>query len=439
MSNTDYQVGQLVHVEPRTWAGINRPGGVARIIKIDHCQYGYVETVDVKYILGSGSDTKIDLDFIQPHEELDRTSRSRRGRDLYRASPAKASVTPRPSDHSNHMTMTTKKRRKVSPSPGRNVLASSKTPADDLPTPTKASTVRMTLGSEQPATAKQSSMKPPVAFIIISPSTMNVSPLPNPIPSATHSFAVKKRDSHEFKAQKPLQVRTQTKAVTNNSTSMLSSKPCKRKSQNSTNSSCIQKLSAKDENHLPQERVIQRTSTSKPSDSRLSQVLVTTRPATAEMKQKFASIKSPGHQFKLPLASSRRVPLRQVFDHDMNVRQNFVSDIVGETKMSPDPKVTAAVVVDEWYVVYRVPSAFTCHFNRASHPRFMRTMLLSRQRSFNERLTQLLMANGESVTLQALIAKVPEFTPVELEHCLEVLSSQSYIMVSERDRVIYKI
>ncbi|KAI2508473.1 hypothetical protein MHU86_6000 [Fragilaria crotonensis] len=403
MSNTEYQVGQLVHVEPRTWAGINRPGGVARIVKIDHCQYGYIETVDVKYILGSGSDTKVDLDFIQPHAELERTSRSRRGRDLYRASPAKATMTPGPSDHSNQMTTATKKRRKVSPSPGRHVLASSNTPADDLPTPTKASTVRMTLGSEQPATAKPSSIKPPVAYIIISPNPPNISPLPNPISSATHSFAVKKRDSHECKTQKPLQARTENKAVTNNSTSMLSAKPHKRKPQNSNNPSCFQTLNAKDENHPPQARAIHRPSTSKPS-----QVLVRTRPASAVMKQKLASIKSPVGHFKLPLASSRRVPLRQVFDQDMNVRQTFVSDIVGETKSAP--KVTPVVVVDE-----------------------------SRQRSFNERLTQLLQANGESVTRQALIAKVPEFTPVELDHCLDVLSSQSYIMVGERDGVIYKI
>lgn len=88
MCASQWTVGQLVSVEPRTWAGINRPGGVAKITKL-HYSSGFVESVDVKYVIGAGVDTKLDLDFVEPHEELQRGGRARRGRELYRASPAK--------------------------------------------------------------------------------------------------------------------------------------------------------------------------------------------------------------------------------------------------------------------------------------------------------------------------------------------------------------
>lgn len=336
MSNTEYQIGQLVHVEARLWAGINRQGGVARITKIDFCQHGYAETVDVKYIVGSGSDTKVDLDFIQPHEELERTSRSRRGRDLYRASPAKATATPRSSDHSNQLKTT--KRRKVSPSPGRHVLTSAKTPADvnDLPTPTKASTVRMTVGSEQPAATTPSSHKPPLQYIFIPSDPPNVSPLPSHIPS--NSFSVKKRDSRE----------DETNTVKNNSTSMLLSGSNKKKSKSSPNPSRVIRQKDKDRNVQPRASFVIRPSAVKPSDAQPSQVVVRKRPATAAMKEKLSTTKSPLRHFKLPLASSRRVPLRQVFDHDMNVRQAFVNGVVGETKPVYFPEVAAVASVDDW-------------------------------------------------------------------------------------------
>ena len=52
----------------------------------------------------------------------------------------------------------------------------------------------------------------------------------------------------------------------------------------------------------------------------------------------------------------------------MNVRQTFVSDIVGETKSAPEK--TAVVVVDESYVLFGVTSAFAWRLNIASNPRF---------------------------------------------------------------------
>lgn len=90
-SPSQWSVGQLVNVQPRTWAGINRPGGVGKISKL-HYSNGFVESLDVKYVVGGGSDAKLDLDFVEAYEPLEANGRSRRGRDLYSASPAKREV-----------------------------------------------------------------------------------------------------------------------------------------------------------------------------------------------------------------------------------------------------------------------------------------------------------------------------------------------------------
>lgn len=79
---------QLVCIEGRTWAGSNRPGGVGRIVNI-HYTEGFAESIDVKYVVGGMSDTRVDLQFVKPHEDLGRQSRSRRGREFFKASPAK--------------------------------------------------------------------------------------------------------------------------------------------------------------------------------------------------------------------------------------------------------------------------------------------------------------------------------------------------------------
>jgi hypothetical protein len=88
MCASQWSVDQLVDVEPRTWEGINRPGGVAKITKV-HYSNGFVESVDVKYIIGGGFDTKLDLDFCAIHQDLPSRGRARRERDLYKASAAK--------------------------------------------------------------------------------------------------------------------------------------------------------------------------------------------------------------------------------------------------------------------------------------------------------------------------------------------------------------
>ena len=77
-----FDVGTLVNVESRTWPGINKPGGVGRVISYSASD----DTVDVKYVLG-GEEKGIELKFVREHKfEGDedgnsRASRRRRGRD----------------------------------------------------------------------------------------------------------------------------------------------------------------------------------------------------------------------------------------------------------------------------------------------------------------------------------------------------------------------
>lgn len=90
VSSVEWEVGQLVRVDSRTTPGINREGGVGRITKV-HYDKGYIMSVDVKYLLG-GSELQLDLAFVHVHAEIERASRSRRGRDFYKAAPAKGRI-----------------------------------------------------------------------------------------------------------------------------------------------------------------------------------------------------------------------------------------------------------------------------------------------------------------------------------------------------------
>lgn len=82
-SQLPWRVGQLVEVQPRTWAGINRPGGHGKIVKL-HCgPEGSIEGMDVKYTITGGFDKQLDPDLVKPHEELERGRRSRRTCDVF--------------------------------------------------------------------------------------------------------------------------------------------------------------------------------------------------------------------------------------------------------------------------------------------------------------------------------------------------------------------
>jgi len=54
-----YEVGAIIRVASRTWPGINKPGGVGKVTKIDD----EAKTINVKYVLG-GNERKIDWKFV---------------------------------------------------------------------------------------------------------------------------------------------------------------------------------------------------------------------------------------------------------------------------------------------------------------------------------------------------------------------------------------
>ena len=76
------------------WPGVNFPGGVGRITNL-HYTEGMIEDVqkiDVKYVVGSTTakaGSHVDLEYVKAYEDLDRQSRSRKGRDFLQAIPGK--------------------------------------------------------------------------------------------------------------------------------------------------------------------------------------------------------------------------------------------------------------------------------------------------------------------------------------------------------------
>eukprot|EP00981_Chlorochromonas_danica_P003668 scaffold681_cov173-Ochromonas_danica.AAC.31 len=69
-----FEVGSLVNVLPRTWAGINKLGGVGRVEEVQH-----VDTIgpvySVKYVLDGLRDEDIPAAFVEAYSELNRSSR----------------------------------------------------------------------------------------------------------------------------------------------------------------------------------------------------------------------------------------------------------------------------------------------------------------------------------------------------------------------------
>jgi hypothetical protein len=62
---------------------INKPGGCGKITKIHYGVDGRtVESLDVKYVVGSGSEKELDPGIVFPYENLERTGRQRRGREF---------------------------------------------------------------------------------------------------------------------------------------------------------------------------------------------------------------------------------------------------------------------------------------------------------------------------------------------------------------------
>ena len=83
-----FQVDQIVHVKRRCWAGINKPGGTARIVAINKAideTSGEVQerpiSYDVKYILTSAREKGVPSAFIEASEDLQKERTERRRRD----------------------------------------------------------------------------------------------------------------------------------------------------------------------------------------------------------------------------------------------------------------------------------------------------------------------------------------------------------------------
>ena len=73
ISLSDLAIGLDVTIASRTWAGINKPGGRAKITAID----AGADRIDVKYVLG-GRERNLELMYVRPYVELERGSRGRK-------------------------------------------------------------------------------------------------------------------------------------------------------------------------------------------------------------------------------------------------------------------------------------------------------------------------------------------------------------------------
>ena len=82
ISPSDLSIGQLVNIEARTWANINKPGGTAQITHIHYDDdpanpYRTAKAVDVIYSLG-GREFNLELTYVKMYVEVARNARSRR-------------------------------------------------------------------------------------------------------------------------------------------------------------------------------------------------------------------------------------------------------------------------------------------------------------------------------------------------------------------------
>jgi hypothetical protein len=80
--------------------------------------------------------------------------------------------------------------------------------------------------------------------------------------------------------------------------------------------------------------------------------------------------------------------------------------------------------------------SFIKHGCRSPYSHFCQT-IYSRQKDFNACLGQLFQIHGESIAKSVLMTKLQGFSDSEVEDCLEALSTEGRIMVSDGE--IYKI
>ncbi|CAJ1954577.1 unnamed protein product [Cylindrotheca closterium] len=73
---SDIAVGRMVEVLPRTWPGINKPGGVARVIKL-YVIEDQIKHVDVHYILARTKEKQVPLDYVKLAPQYEGTANTR--------------------------------------------------------------------------------------------------------------------------------------------------------------------------------------------------------------------------------------------------------------------------------------------------------------------------------------------------------------------------
>lgn len=80
-----FSVKDIVDVMPRLWAGINKPGGAARITKVNYDAEEDEYTYNVSYIVHSGGETHVEQIYINLRNEVEPAERQRhiRGRCRY--------------------------------------------------------------------------------------------------------------------------------------------------------------------------------------------------------------------------------------------------------------------------------------------------------------------------------------------------------------------
>lgn len=75
-----FQVGNLVEVMARLWAGINKPGGAGRITKVHFDAEEDEYTYTVSYIVNGGRESNVEAVYIKLTHEDGSKKRSIRGR-----------------------------------------------------------------------------------------------------------------------------------------------------------------------------------------------------------------------------------------------------------------------------------------------------------------------------------------------------------------------
>ena len=75
-----FNVGEIVDVMSRHWPGINKPGGVGRVVHIDFDEENMCFLYDVQYTVAGGKDTVIEERYLRSAAWAESDAGNRRGR-----------------------------------------------------------------------------------------------------------------------------------------------------------------------------------------------------------------------------------------------------------------------------------------------------------------------------------------------------------------------